>query len=97
MEKKRGIRFSIKMKILIGSILINIVVCAVMAIAVYRSVYASYVQTASEHTLAMCQIAARQLNGNLLGLLEQGSDAEIPMYTEMAIKLTSPLKMVLSN
>ena len=29
--------------------------------------------------------------------MEQGSDAEIPVYTEMAIKLTSPLKMVLSN
>ena len=29
--------------------------------------------------------------------IEQGSDAEIPVYTEMAIKLTSPLKMVLSN
>lgn len=28
---------------------------------------------------------------------EQGSDAEIPVYTEMEIKLTTPLKMVLSN
>ena len=30
-------------------------------------------------------------------VLERGSDAEIPIYTEMAIKLTAPLKMVLSN
>ena len=29
--------------------------------------------------------------------IEKGSDAEIPIYTEMAIKLTAPLKMVLSN
>lgn len=29
--------------------------------------------------------------------LEHGSDAEIPIYTEMAIKLTAPLKMVLSD
>ena len=30
-------------------------------------------------------------------VLERGSDAEIPIYTEMSIKLTAPLKTVLSN
>ncbi|MBQ7450283.1 hypothetical protein IJS77_02605 [bacterium] len=30
-------------------------------------------------------------------VMEHGSDAEIPIYTEMSIKLTAPLKMVLSN
>ena len=92
MEKKRGMRFSIKMTILIGSILIHVLVCGVLALAFYQSVYASYVQTASEHTLAMCQIAARQLNGNLLSLLETGSDnsyANTVMKEDMAAIVSS--------
>ena len=92
MEKKRGLRFSIKMKILLGSVLINIIICGVMAAAIYQSVHASYVQTAAEHTLAMCQIAARQLNGNLLGLLEAGSDdsyANTVMLDDMAAIVNS--------
>lgn len=87
MKNKRGMRFTIKMKILIGSVLINAIVCAIMALIVYNFVYASYVQTASENTLAICQISARQLNGNLLGLLEEGSDnsyANTVMQEDMA-------------
>ena len=74
MKKNRGIRFSIKAKILIGSILINIIVCTVMGIAIYRYVHESYIQTAAKNTLSICQIAANQINGNLLGLLEAGAD-----------------------
>jgi methyl-accepting chemotaxis protein len=87
MENKRGLRFSIKMKILLGSILINVIVCAIMAFTVYQYVHSSYIKTASENTLAICQIAARQLNGNLLGLLESGSDnsyANTVMLDDMA-------------
>ena len=35
--------------------------------------------------------------GTGTAVMERGSDAEIPIYTEMAIKLTAPLKTVLSN
>ncbi len=74
MSNKKGMRFSIKAKILISSISMNLLICAVMGMAIYRYVYNSYVNTASEDTLAICKIAANQLNGNLLGLLEAGSD-----------------------
>ena len=88
MKNKRGLRFSIKAKILIGSILINIIVCTVMGIAIYRTVSASYVQSAAKNTLSICQIAAKQLNGNLLGLLEAGADdsyANTVMREDMAV------------
>ena len=74
MEKKRGIRFSIRTKITIGSILLNVLTCAVMGISIYNYVHNSYVESEAENTLAITQIAANELNGNLLGLLEAGAD-----------------------
>ncbi len=59
---------------MLGSMLVNILTCIVMGLAVYRYVDHSYVQTASEDTLALCKVAANQLNGNLLGLLQEGAD-----------------------
>nr|WP_297708188.1 methyl-accepting chemotaxis protein [uncultured Butyrivibrio sp.] len=88
MKNNRGIRLSIKTKITIGSVLINIIVCAVMGIAIYRFVHESYVQSASKNTLSICQIAANQLNGNLLGLLDTGADdsyANSVMRKDMAV------------
>ncbi len=75
MKKNRGLRLSIKLQILLGSMFVNILICLVMGVAVYRSVDKSYVRTASEDTLALCKVAANQLNGNLLGLLQEGADA----------------------
>ncbi len=87
MEKRRGLRFSIRAKITIGSILLNVITCAVMGISIYRFVHNSYVQSAAENTLAISQIAAKQLNGNLLSLLETGADdsyANTVMQEDMA-------------
>lgn len=87
MEKRRGFRFSIRAKITIGSILLNVITCAVMGISIYRFVHNSYVQSAAENTLAISQIAAKQLNGNLLSLLEAGADdsyANTVMQEDMA-------------
>ncbi|MBO6241342.1 MAG: hypothetical protein J6O61_11015 [Butyrivibrio sp.] len=92
MEKGRGIRFSIRSKITIGSILLNVIICAVMGISIYRFVRDSYVTSASENTLAISQIAAKQLNGNLLGLLETGADnsyANTVMQEDMAEVVSS--------
>lgn len=88
MKNNRGIRLSIKTKILIGSVLINIILCAVMGITIYRFVHESYVQSASKNTLSICQIAANQLNGNLLSLLDTGADdsyANSVMRNDMAV------------
>ena len=74
MKEKRSPRFSIRLKILIFSILTNVVVCAVMGFAIYGFVQESYIQTECEDTLAICRIAAYEINGNLLNLLEEGSD-----------------------
>ncbi|MBQ7429178.1 MAG: hypothetical protein IJV29_05880 [Butyrivibrio sp.] len=92
MEKRRGIRFSIKAKIIIGSIMLNIITCSVMGVAIYRFVQDSYIETASENTLAISQIAAKQLNGNLLSLLDAGSDdsyANTVMQEDMAQVVSS--------
>ena len=74
MNQKKSLRISIRFKILIASILTNVLLCVVMGISIYRYVSNSYIKTAMENTLAMAQISARQMNGNLLGLLEKGSD-----------------------
>jgi len=92
MKKNKGIRFSIRLRILLVSILVNVLLCTVMGISIYRFVHGSYVRTASENTLAMAQISARQLNGNLLGLLEEGSDnsyANTVMQQDMAAIVSS--------
>ena len=74
MNQKKSLRISIRFKILIASILTNVLLCVVMGISIYRYVSNSYIKTAMENILAMAQISARQMNGNLLGLLEKGSD-----------------------
>ena len=72
MKKKQ--RFSIRNKILFASVAINVLICLIMGYAVYNYVYNSFVQSASDDTLALAQISARQINGNLLSLLEKGGD-----------------------
>ena len=92
MKKRRGLRFSIRAKITIGSILLNVITCAVMGISIYRFVHNSYVESAAENTLAISQIAAKQLNGNLLSLLEVGTDdsyANTVMQEDMAEVVSS--------
>ncbi|MBP5304960.1 MAG: HAMP domain-containing protein [Lachnospiraceae bacterium] len=74
MNKKKGMRFSIRLKIVLGSILVNLLICLVMGITIYKFVSDSYIKSASEDTLAMSKLAAYQINGNLLALLEEGSD-----------------------
>ena len=74
MKEKKGMRFSIKMKIILGSILVNILICVVMGVLIYKYVSESYIKNASEYTLAVCKVAAYGINGNLLDLLEVGSD-----------------------
>ncbi len=92
MEKRKGLRFSIRTKITLGIIFLNVIICMVMGITIYRFVHNSYVKSASENTLAISQIAARQLNGNLLGLLNAGADnsyANTVMQENMAQVVSS--------
>lgn len=92
MEKRKAIRFSIKAKITIGSILLNMITCAVMGVAIYRFVHNSYVESEAKNTLAITQIAAGQINGNLLGLLKAGADdsyANTVMLEDMAKVVSS--------
>lgn len=74
MKKRSGVRFSITMKILLGSILVNILICVIMGVTIYSFVNTSFVNSTSEDTLSICKLAAGQLNGNLLSLLDTGSD-----------------------
>lgn len=68
-------RFSIRSKILLGSVPVNILICLVMGIFIYNHVSNSFVESAAADTLALTQVSAREINGNLLSLLETGSDA----------------------
>ncbi len=73
-EVKRGMRFSIRNKILIGSLAVNILICLVMGIVIYFNVRTTFIKSSADDTLAMAQISARNMNGNLLSILEEGSD-----------------------
>ena len=74
MKEKKRFRFSIKMKILVGSVLINVLICVVMGFCIYKYVRATYLQSVCDDTLAICRIAAGEINGNLLSLLDEGMD-----------------------
>ena len=71
---KHGMRVSIRNKILLSTVIINVLICIIMGVAIYNYVYDSFVKSASDDTLALAQISARQINGNLLSLLEPGSE-----------------------
>lgn len=74
MKEKQGMRISIKLKLLIGMILLNVLICAVMGIAIYRFVHESFLENASADTLAITKLAAHEINGNLLSMLDVGYD-----------------------
>ncbi|MCR4923670.1 MAG: methyl-accepting chemotaxis protein [Lachnospiraceae bacterium] len=80
---KKGIRFSIRNKIIVGSVLVNILICLVLSVVIYNFVYKSYVDQVSADTLAIVQISADEINGNLLNLLEKGSDES---YANIVVK-----------
>ncbi|MBR1853810.1 MAG: methyl-accepting chemotaxis protein [Lachnospiraceae bacterium] len=67
-------RFSIRNKILLGSVPVNILICLIMGIFIYNHVSTSFVESAAADTLALTQVSAREINGNLLSLLEEGAD-----------------------
>ena len=74
MKEKKGLRFSISKKILISSIAINVLICLMMGFCIYKYVKKTYLQSVCDDTLAICRVAANQINGNLLSLLDVGAD-----------------------
>lgn len=81
----RHMRFSIRSKILLGSVPVNILICLIMGIFIYNNVKTSFVESAAADTLALCQVSAKGINGNLLSLLEEGSDGS---YANTVIQAT---------
>ena len=71
---KKKARFSIRNKILFASVIINIVICLAMGIFIYNYVKDSYIQSASDDTLALAQVAALQIKGDQLVILNKGDD-----------------------
>ena len=74
MKEKKGLRFSISKKILLSSILINVLICLAMGFCIYKYVKKTYLQSVCDDTLAICRVSANQINGNLLSLLDVGAD-----------------------
>lgn len=73
-QKKKKMRLSIRSKILLGSVPLNILICLLMGVFIYNSVKTSFMKSAADDTLALAQLAAHGVNGNLLNFLEEGSD-----------------------
>ena len=74
MEEKKRIRFSIRRKILLGSVLINVLICLVMGICIYKYVRTTYLRSICDDTLAICRIAADKIDGDVLSTLNIGDD-----------------------
>lgn len=86
MKNNRTNRFSIRLKVLLGTVLTNLLICVAMGITTYIYVRSSYVNSSAKNTLAIVKVAANQLNGNLMSILEEGADdsyANTVMLTDM--------------
>ena len=74
MKGKKGFRYSISKRILLSSVLVNVLICLVMGFCIYKYVKVTYLRSICDDTLAICRVAANEINGNLLSLLDVGSD-----------------------
>ncbi len=71
---KKRVRFSIRNKILISTLLCNILICLIMGATIYRYVEKSYVKTGSADALSMAKISASQIDGDNLNALKTGDE-----------------------
>lgn len=73
-QGKRGIRFSVRNKMILGTLFIVILVTLAISAIVYRRVSSSFIAQVGADTLSLTQVAASSVDGNLLGLLDAGGE-----------------------
>ena len=71
---KKALRFSIRNKIIIGMLFVTILVTVAVSLAIYGRVSKSYTDRMAADTLSLTQVASSTVDGNLLNLLEVGSE-----------------------
>ena len=67
------IRFSIRNKILIGNIIINLLIIICTCLVIYNKVSTSYTSTATQNTIETVKVTSSTLNGNLLNIIDLDS------------------------
>ncbi|MBP5265488.1 MAG: methyl-accepting chemotaxis protein [Lachnospiraceae bacterium] len=72
--KKKALRFSIRSKIILAMLLVTVLVSVCVSLAIYGRVSNSYAQRMAADTLSLTQVASSTVDGNLLNLLEAGSE-----------------------
>ncbi len=72
-NNSKKMRFSIRNKILIGNLIMNILIITIMSLSIFRTVNSSYITQVSNDTLGLVQVAASEINGNLLNMIEADS------------------------
>ena len=81
------VKFSIKYKIIIQVICMNILICFVMGILIYKSVEKSYISLGADDALSLAKIAAYQVDAARASDLEPG-DEDAFEYTMILSSLT---------
>ena len=71
---KKAFRFSIRIKILIGILIVNILSCTIMGIAIYRYVSDRLIASVATETIASCRMAAYLIDGDFFAILDKGCD-----------------------
>lgn len=93
MSKKINVRrLSIRFKILIPSIIINILVCSAIGFVLYQNTKDEMISMAMEETFVLTKIISEQIEGDLLEDMEPGDEE-----TERYIKVADTLRMFNSS
>ncbi len=73
-QSGKKMRFSIRNKILLGSLTVNILILVIMGFTIYAKVKTGLVSAAAQDTLSLVQVSSLQIEGGLLEILNEGDD-----------------------
>ncbi len=82
----KKMRFSIRNKILIGSLSVNLLICLIMGVVIYHVVYTHFVDAVAQDTLSLAKVSAARIDGDTLDSLNEGDDestANLEIQKEM--------------
>ncbi|MBQ2317436.1 MAG: hypothetical protein II182_04270, partial [Lachnospiraceae bacterium] len=71
---KKALRFSVRTKMILAMILVTVIVTVCVSLAIYGRVSVSYKDRMAADTLSLTQVSSSTIDGNLLNLLEAGSE-----------------------
>ncbi len=80
-EREGSRRFTIRVKILIGMMLCNILICLGMGITINNIVSEQFIQSSGESAISMGKVAAKQLNASGIVSLRVGGESALSYVT----------------